>query len=114
MQTHIYKILLRSEWNAFQKEGQFKGAPIDKKDGYIHLSTAMQTSETANKHFQGANDLVLAEVQVDKLGAALRYDTSRGGDLFPHLYAALGMDAITRHWDWQPGPDGAYGLPEDI
>ena len=114
MQEHIYKILLPKEWASFQDTGHFTGAPIDKKDGYIHFSTASQMAETANKHFGRQNDLVLAEVKVDKLGVALQYEISRGGDLFPHLYASLEMDAVTRHWDLKRGPNGDYVFPDNI
>lgn len=114
MQTYIYKILLREQWAEFQKQSEFTGAPIDQKDGYIHFSMASQMVETASKHFGRYKDLVLTEVQSDKLGAALRYEASRGGNLFPHLYATLSMDAVTRHWDLKRGPSGDYVFPEDI
>lgn len=114
METHIYKILLPAEWADFQAKGVFIGAPIDLEDGYIHFSTAAQMEETARKHFSRQEDLVLAEVDADKLGEVLKYEPSRGGDLFPHLYAPLSMDAVTRHWDLKRGHDGDYVFPADI
>jgi len=114
MHSHIYKILLPEEWADFRKDRWFLGAPIDRKDGYIHFSTESQMAETANKYFRRAKEVVLAEVQSDKLGAALRYETSRGGDLFPHLYATLSMKAVTRHWDLKRGPTGDYVFPDNI
>ncbi len=90
----IYKILPRSEWTAARSAGRFEGSAIDRQDGYIHFSTAPQAGETARKYFSGLADLVVLEVEGDDLGAALKWEPSRGGDLFPHLYAALGVDAV--------------------
>ena len=87
--THVYKILPRHEWIAAQDAGSFTGSAIDLRDGYIHLSSAAQAAETARLHFRGQEALVLLKLRADDLGAALRWEPSRGGDLFPHLYAAL-------------------------
>jgi uncharacterized protein (DUF952 family) len=98
----IYKILRAAEWEAFRREGVFRGSPVDLKDGFIHFSTAAQAAETARRHFAGEKDLVLAEVDPARLDealrAALRWEPSRGGDLFPHLYAPLPLRAVTRTW----------------
>ena len=85
--TRVYKILSRAEWSAAQVAGVFKGAEIDLKDGYIHLSTAAQAAETARLHFRGREGLVVLELAVNDL--ALTWEPSRGGQLFPHLYGDL-------------------------
>lgn len=85
----IFKILPHAEWTHAQAAGRFEGSAIDRQDGYIHFSTVAQAEETARKHFAGQRDLVVLEVESDDLGAALRWEPSRGGDLFPHLYGPL-------------------------
>jgi uncharacterized protein (DUF952 family) len=87
--SRIYKILPRSEWQAAGATGRFEGSGVDLKDGFIHFSTAAQAQETARRHFAGQADLVVLEIEADDLGAGLRWEPSRGGDLFPHLYGAL-------------------------
>lgn len=89
----IYKILTADQWRGFEASGVFSGAPVDLADGYIHFSTAAQVVETAAKHFAGQSGLVLAAVEVDGLDA-LQWEPSRGGALFPHLYAALPLTRI--------------------
>ena len=89
MSQLIYKILSAAEWQAAEHAGVFKGAGIDIDDGFIHFSTAEQAAETAAKHFAGQPGLVLVAVDVERLGAALKWEVSRGGQLFPHLYASL-------------------------
>jgi len=90
----IYKIFRRPEWHALQEVGQTEGAPIDLADGYIHFSTAAQARETAAKHFAGADDLILAAVDAAALGDALKWETSRNDDHFPHLYAELALSSV--------------------
>ena len=85
----IFKILTDEEWRSFQAHGQFTGASVDLADGYIHFSSADQVEETARKHFAHLSDLILVAVDPAQLGAALRYEPSRGGALFPHLYTSL-------------------------
>ncbi|MEL7099539.1 MAG: DUF952 domain-containing protein [Pseudomonadota bacterium] len=85
----IYKILRTPEWDALQADGATAGAPIDVADGYVHFSTAKQAAETAAKHFAGATGLWLLALEADTLGDALKWEPSRGGALFPHLYAPL-------------------------
>lgn len=87
----IYKILRDAEWRAFAAEGRTAGAPVDLADGFIHFSTAAQLPETAAKHFAGADGLRLVAVDAAPLGDALRWEPSRGGALFPHLYRALAL-----------------------
>ncbi len=85
----IYKIVARSAWEAAVAQGRFDGASIDLQDGYIHFSTAAQAQETADKHFRGQSGLVLVELPVEAFGEALKWEPSRGGQLFPHLYIPL-------------------------
>lgn len=85
----IYKIIPADLWRTAMADGVFTGAPVDHHDGFIHFSTADQVEETARKHFHGQGDLLLVSVEDHVLGPALRYEPSRGGALFPHLYAPL-------------------------
>ena len=86
----IYKICPAALWRAAERDGVFRGAPVDLADGFIHFSTAAQVVETAAKHFAGESDL-LVRVQADKLGDRLKWEPSRGGALFPHLYGPLAV-----------------------
>jgi uncharacterized protein (DUF952 family) len=107
----IYKISPAALWREAERGGEFTGAPVDRADGFIHFSTAAQVAETAARHFAGVTDLVLVAVDAAALGAALRYEPSRGGALFPHLYGVLPMSAV--RWV-KPLPLEAEGhvLPE--
>jgi uncharacterized protein (DUF952 family) len=108
----IYKISDVALWNEAERAGVFAGAPIDVADGFIHFSTAMQAAETAARHFAGRRDLVLAAVDTDALGADLRYEPSRGGALFPHLYRSLPMSAVRWVKPLPLGTDGRHVFPE--
>src|SRR5688572_28275961 len=90
----IYKICERDLWRRAERNGVFRGAAIDERDGFIHLSTAGQVRETAARHFSGVPELLLIAVDAGALGAALRWEPSRGGDLFPHLYGNLPLAAV--------------------
>lgn len=92
----LYKICTRAEWAAAEASGAFTGSAVDARDGFIHLSARDQVEETARRHFAGQSDLVLVEVDGETLGAALRWEPSRGGALFPHLYAHLPVAAAVR------------------
>ena len=85
----IYKILTGEQWRELDAKGETPGAPIDIQDGYVHFSTAEQAAETAAKHFAGQEGLILAALEADALGDALKWEPSRGGALFPHLYGPL-------------------------
>lgn len=87
--SRIYKILAGDAWKTALAKGRFEGAGVDLSDGFIHFSTADQMDETARRHFAGQSGLVVLEIEADDLGAELRWEPSRGGDLFPHLYGAL-------------------------
>jgi uncharacterized protein (DUF952 family) len=87
--TRVYKILPEAAWRAAQDLGRYEGSEADLADGFIHLSTAAQAQETARRHFLGQEGLVLVQFDAERLGTALRWEPSRGGDLFPHLYGPL-------------------------
>jgi uncharacterized protein (DUF952 family) len=112
MAEHIYKICPRSLWAEAETAGSFEGAPVDLADGFIHFSTAPQAPETAAKHFAGQDDLLLVEVETAALGEALRWEISRGGALFPHLYGALPLSAVRRVEPLPLGADGRHEFPE--
>jgi uncharacterized protein (TIGR00369 family) len=109
--TTIYKILPAALWREAERAGVFAGAPVDLADGYIHFSTAAQVAETAAKHFRGERDLVLVGVDDAVLGDALRYEPSRGGALFPHLYGPLPVGAARSAVPLPLGPDGLHVFP---
>jgi uncharacterized protein (DUF952 family) len=103
----IYKIVSRMLWDDAVTKGSFDGSRVDINDGFIHFSTARQVHETAAKHFHGVADLLLVAVDADALGEALKWEPSRGGDLFPHLYASL---PINRALTVQPLAEGLREL----
>jgi uncharacterized protein (DUF952 family) len=90
----IYKILSAEEWRAAQDVGAYRGSADDKRDGFIHFSTAEQTAGTYEKYFSGKPDLMLAAIDAAALGGALKWEPSRGGALFPHLYGELPLGAV--------------------
>ncbi|RDI57710.1 DUF952 domain-containing protein [Microvirga subterranea] len=108
----IFKICPEPLWREAEKAGIFEGAPIDIIDGYLHFSTAQQVRETASRHFAGQRDLLLVAIDGDRLGDDLRYEPSRGGDLFPHLYAALPMSAVLWVRPLPLGDDGLHVFPD--
>jgi len=112
LSTTIYKICSSAEWQAACADGYFKGAAIDLQDGYIHFSTASQVKETARLHFAGQKNLVLVGVDVKNLGINLKWEASRGGDLFPHLFAALDVTAAKSVTTLEVGEDGLHIFPE--
>ena len=110
----IFKIADTASWRAALTAGEFRGSADDVRDGFVHLSTAEQARATAARHFAGRADLVIAAIAGADLGPALRWETSRGGALFPHLYAALPMRAVV--W-WRPLPldaNGAHIMPDEV
>lgn len=94
--TMIYKICSAGEWHAAERAGHYEGSPVDRRDGFIHFSTAEQVAETAAKHFAGQRNLVLVCVDAAKLGDRLKWEPSRGGALFPHLYGTLDLTSVLR------------------
>jgi uncharacterized protein (DUF952 family) len=109
--TLIFKICGDAEWRKAQAEGVYRGSAVDERDGFIHFSTAEQLAETAAKHFAERDDLLLIAVDAEALGEALRFEPSRGGALFPHLYGTLPLAAV-RFVEAMPlGADGRHRLP---
>jgi uncharacterized protein (DUF952 family) len=109
----IYKIFKADEWAALQAKGETLGAPIDLSDGFVHFSTGEQAAETAAKHFAGQDGLVLLALEADDMGDALKWEVSRGGALFPHLYRALRLDEVI----WAkplPFVDGKHDFPPEM
>jgi uncharacterized protein (DUF952 family) len=92
----IYKICTATEWHEAERDGVYRGSAVDRRDGFIHFSTAEQAAETAAKWFAGQRDLVLVAVDADTLGDRLRWEPSRGGALFPHLYGDLDVKTVLR------------------
>lgn len=110
--TVIYKICERAAWREAEHSRVYGGSDADRRDGFIHFSTAAQLAGTAAKHFAGQHDLMLVSVDDNSLGPALKWEPSRGGELFPHLYGTLSLDAV--RWT-RPLPDevdGRRALPE--
>ena len=108
----IYKLCSAADWAACQREGRLPWAEVDRRDGYVHLSAAHQLAGTAAKHFRGREGLMLLEVDPQRLPeGALRWEVSRGGDRFPHLYADLAQGAVVRAEAAPLGPDGVPRLP---
>ncbi|HTJ59468.1 MAG TPA: DUF952 domain-containing protein [Devosiaceae bacterium] len=112
--THVYKVADAQEFAQAQDDGIYAGAPVDLKDGFIHFSTAAQLPETLRRHFSGQRDLTLAAVRTADLGDALRWEPSRGGDLFPHLYGNLEMSAVSWTTPIQVAADGSCQLPDRL
>ena len=110
----IYKILDRSSWREACCTGTYLGSPIDQRDGFIHFSAPNQLVETARKHFFGQTDLLLVAVSPAQLGGALRWEKSRGGDLFPHLYGPLSTSAALWTRELEQGPDQMPIFPVEI
>jgi len=109
----IYKIFRAPEWDALREAGETAGAPVDLADGFVHFSTAAQAPGTAARHFAGEDGLMLLAVEAEQLGDALKWEVSRGGALFPHLYRALRLEDVA----WArplPLEDGAHRFPEGL
>lgn len=112
--TLIYKILSRAEWDAAKAVGRFEGSAVDLADGFIHLSAADQAQETAAKWFKGQESLVLLAIEAEPLGEALRWEASRGGALFPHLYRPLLASEVARKADLDLDADGVPQLGDHL
>ena len=108
----VYKIMSSTELEQMRRDGQFRGSPADVADGFVHLSCGSQLAATLDKHFSGVTGLVLAAVDLWRLGDAVRWESSRGGQLFPHIHGVLTMDAVVRVVPLERTPDGAVTLPD--
>jgi uncharacterized protein (DUF952 family) len=109
--TTIYKVCDASQWRQAERDGEFRGSAADLADGYIHFSTATQVTGTVGKHFAGMSGLVLVAVEAEELGAALKWEPSRGGALFPHLYGLLPMAAVRWVEPLRLDHDGTHVFP---
>jgi uncharacterized protein (DUF952 family) len=110
----IYKICPCRTWEEARRIGSFRGSADDARDGYIHLSAPDQVAGTLARHFAGQADLVLIGVDTARLGPALRWEPSRGGALFPHLYGPLPTETVVSERVLTLGADGRHRLPEDL
>ncbi len=108
----IYKICPASAWREAERQGVFRGSPVDISDGFIHFSTAAQVAETARKHFAGQTGLFLIAVEADALGDALKWERSRNDELFPHLYGELDLGAVAAVQSMRLRSDGFHDIPE--
>jgi uncharacterized protein (DUF952 family) len=106
-----WKVLTPSQMESLERDGCFAGAPVDLADGFIHLSAAHQLAETVAKHFAGQDELHLVAVDLDALGDAVKWEPSRGGQLFPHLYAPLPLDAAVAYGPLERDGSGQIVLP---
>jgi uncharacterized protein (DUF952 family) len=106
-----YKVLTAEQMDVLEHQRVFKGAPVDLQDGFIHLSTADQLGETVEKHFAGQEGLWLAAVDLDALGDQVKWEPSRGGQLFPHLYGALSLDEVVAYSELHYEANGTLRLP---
>lgn len=110
--TTIYKICPASAWREAERQGVYRGSADDRRDGFIHFSTAAQVAGTAAKHFAGQRALFLIAVDGDALGDALVWEPSRGGELFPHLYGDLDLGAVSNVLELRTRADGTHQIPE--
>jgi uncharacterized protein (DUF952 family) len=108
----VYKVAAVHAWRVAEAAGAFAGSALDRRDGFIHLSTARQVRETAARHFAGATDLLLIAVAAD--GLDVRWEPSRGGDLFPHLYGELPMSSVVWTAELLLRPDGTHLFPPTL
>ena len=106
----IYKIATCEQWETALRDQNFKGAPIDLQDGYIHFSTASQAQETLDKHFKGQTDLLLLVVETVHFGEELKWEPSRGGDLFPHLYSTLDVNLVSAVHEIKTHENGTHDI----
>lgn len=110
----VYRLLPVEVWERAQHEGRFRGTEHDVRDGFIHFSTAQQVVETAARHYAGQGSLLLLWVETAPLGPALRFEPSRGGALFPHLYGELPVSAIARVEPLPLAEDGTHRFPASL
>jgi uncharacterized protein (DUF952 family) len=110
----IYKICTVSEWREAELGGRYRGSAVDRRDGFIHFSTAAQAAGTAARHFAGRHDLLLVTVDAGALGDKLRWEPSRGGLLFPHLYGDLPLTAVRSVAPLPLGADGQHVFPHGL
>jgi uncharacterized protein (DUF952 family) len=110
----IYKILRQPEWAELQAIGAFDGSVHDRRDGFIHMSTAAQLQGTLDKHYTQGDDIILAAVRLADISDPVKWEVSRGGAEFPHIYGVLPISAVERHWDLSPDENGRYAAAQYI
>ena len=110
----IYHLARARAWTEAERDGVYRGTPEDRADGFIHFSTATQVAESAAKHRKGEADLILVGADPDALGDALRWEPSRGGQLFPHLYGDMALTAVRLAVPLMLGADGLHQFPDDL
>ena len=109
--TTAYKVLTAEQMVALERDGTFAGAPVDIEDGFVHLSTASQLTETVDRHFVGQTDLHVVAVDLGSFGDTLKWEPSRGGELFPHLYEPLLLETVIAYGPLARNRDGQVRLP---
>jgi uncharacterized protein (DUF952 family) len=114
MPAPVYKVLAEAAYEAAKSEGQFLGTGDDLRDGFIHLSAAHQVAGTLAKYYSGQEDLLLLGLDPERLGAGLKWEPSRDGDLFPHLYGALRLDAILSVEPLELDDDNRHIMPKGV
>ena len=112
--TIVYKILAADAWKRAEQSGIFTGSAVDEKDGFIHLSTGLQVRQTAALHFRDQRDLLLVAIDAGRLGDALKYEPSRGGDRFPHLYGTLPTAAALWVKPLPLDASGVHAFPDSL
>ncbi len=110
----IYKICTENEWRQLLEKGRFSGSADDLRDGFVHLSSAAQVARTAAKFFAGRSDIVLLAINPERLGDALRWETTPSGSVYPHLYAPLPLDAVATATPLTLAADGRHILPPEL
>lgn len=108
----IYKILRQSEWNDMQRNDSFAGSVHDQRDGFIHMSTAAQLQGTLDKHYIDGDIVILAAIRFADVANTVKYEVSRGGAEFPHIYGHLPLSAVAQHWALSPDAKGRYSPSE--
>jgi len=108
----IYKILQQSEWADMQAKGSFDGSAHDKRDGFIHLSTAAQLQGTLDKHYTQGNVVILSAIRLEDVADSVKWEVSRGRAEFPHIYGRLPLSAVAEHWALSPDPEGRYAVKQ--
>lgn len=114
MERLVYKVLARADWLEAKRVGRYTGSPDDARDGFIHLSTGDQLEGTLARHFAGLPDLVLVGFDAARLAEGLRWEPSRDGRLFPHVYGVLDPMLAVSEFNLDVGPDGSHRLPEGL
>lgn len=107
----VYKIMSAAELQQMQRDGVFHGSPVDRADGYIHLSCGSQVAATLDRHFGGGKGLMLVAVDLSRLGDSVRWEPARAGELFPHIYGRLPMEAVVTVATVERTAEGAVRLP---